>query len=379
MQVLQELDLMGGMAQCLTSRENILYCVDVLRENVDRAMAILAESVLIPKLTMEELEESQNVLSIIPTELPSEMISRDAVQRAAYLNSPLSNHHYCPVDKIEHLKPSLVQNFRANFLYGSNCVLAGAGIDHETFHNLAAKYFSALPGKGLSAERYKRPPSKYTGGAIKEERVLKEPFVRLALAFEMGGWHDSTIVVACVLQQLMGGGSSFSAGGPGKGMYSRLYRQVLNRYHWVESAECFLNVHDDSGIFGIDGSCSPQSIPDIFGVFLEQLIKLAKEPVEDIELSRAKNMLKSNLLMQLESRLVLCEDIAKQFLTYNKRDSSAEIILKIDRVTQEDIVRFARRILSTPPSVGCAGEDVSYLPEYIHLANYTKKITAFLR
>ena len=29
---------------------------------------------------------------------------------------------------------------------------------------------------------------------------------------------------------LMGGGGSFSAGGPGKGMFSRLYLNVLNRY-----------------------------------------------------------------------------------------------------------------------------------------------------
>ena len=30
----------------------------------------------------------------------------------------------------------------------------------------------------------------------------------------------------CVLNTLMGGGGSFSAGGPGKGMYTRLYLQV---------------------------------------------------------------------------------------------------------------------------------------------------------
>ena len=32
------------------------------------------------------------------------------------------------------------------------------------------------------------------------------------------------VIPVCVLDTLLGGGSSFSAGGPGKGMYSRLYR-----------------------------------------------------------------------------------------------------------------------------------------------------------
>ena len=35
---------------------------------------------------------------------------------------------------------------------------------------------------------------------------------------------------------LLGAVQSFSAGGPGKGMYSRLYREVLNRHAGVEAA-----------------------------------------------------------------------------------------------------------------------------------------------
>lgn len=39
------------------------------------------------------------------------------------------------------------------------------------------------------------------------------------------------LVPITLLQTLMGGGSMFSAGGPGKGMYSRLYNvtPILNR------------------------------------------------------------------------------------------------------------------------------------------------------
>jgi processing peptidase subunit alpha len=43
-------------------------------------------------------------------------------------------------------------------------------------------------------------------------------------------------VVMTVLTYLMGGGNSFSSGGPGKGMHSRLYTRVLNQFHWVRAA-----------------------------------------------------------------------------------------------------------------------------------------------
>ena len=51
----------------------------------------------------------------------------------------------------------------------------------------------------------------------------------LVLGLESCSHHSDDFVTTCVLSTLMGGGGSFSAGGPGKGMYSRLYTNVLNR------------------------------------------------------------------------------------------------------------------------------------------------------
>ena len=58
----------------------------------------------------------------------------------------------------------------------------------------------------------------------------------IALGVPVGGWYDKDLVPLSVLFMLMGGGSAFSAGGPGKGLYSRLYQQLLIRC--VESFLC---------------------------------------------------------------------------------------------------------------------------------------------
>lgn len=50
-----------------------------------------------------------------------------------------------------------------------------------------------------------------------------------ALAFESSSYTDPQFTTACLLHSLLGGGGSFSAGGPGKGMYSRIYMNVLNQ------------------------------------------------------------------------------------------------------------------------------------------------------
>eukprot|EP01041_Mallomonas_annulata_P007059 gene7059-14362_t len=373
-QILKEIEQLGGMVQCLTSRENIMFCVDVFRQNAEHALDILADAVLHTRLTDEELEESRMIMSFQHNELPSELISRDTLQRAAYLNSPLSNHHYCPELIIPTLNEETIQKFRSNILFGENCVLSGSGIDHETLRRIAESKFSNIPSRGTASNeilKSLRKSSKYTGGLLLNTRTLKEPFSRLSLGFEIGGWHDNDLVTACVLQQLLGGGSSFSAGGPGKGMYSRLYREVLNKNHWIESAESFVSIHDESGIFGIDGSSQSGDLPGLFRVFLEQLLRLTIEQVQPIELSRAKNMLKSMLLMQLESRLVLCEDIAKQMITYKKRESSQELCDKVDKISAEDIQLLAMKMFKSDPTVACVGPELTTFPNYEQLKTFT--------
>lgn len=57
-----------------------------------------------------------------------------------------------------------------------------------------------------------------------------------------------TATAVVVLQTLLGGGESFSAGGPGKGMYSRLYRNVLNKFVWARGCTAFHSIYNETGL-----------------------------------------------------------------------------------------------------------------------------------
>ena len=58
--------------------------------------------------------------------------------------------------------------------------------------------------------------------------MSKTTFFHLKGLESVGHQHPDFIPF-CVLNMMMGGGGSFSAGGPGKGMYTRLYTRVLNK------------------------------------------------------------------------------------------------------------------------------------------------------
>ena len=98
----------------------------------------------------------------------------------------------------------------------------------------------------------------------------------------------------------------------------------------------------------------------------ENMIRLYMDAgVEDEELDRARNMLKCNVLTQLESRLVLFEDIGRQILTYGKREGTADMCQKIDSVDNDALLQLVRKsVKGMKPTLVAVGDDVSHIPAF---------------
>ncbi|KAB8243189.1 peptidase M16 inactive domain-containing protein [Aspergillus flavus] len=197
-------------------------------------------------------------------------------------------------------------------------------------------------------------PSHYTGGFLALPPIpppanpMLPRLSHIHLAFEALPISNPDIYALATLQTLLGGGGSFSAGGPGKGMYSRLYTNVLNQHGWVESCIAFNHSYTDSGIFGISASCSPTRTPEMLEVMCRELQALTLDngysALQAQEVNRAKNQLRSSLLMNLESRMVELEDLGRQVQVHGRKVGVKEMCDHIDALTVEDLRRVARQV-----------------------------------
>lgn len=197
-------------------------------------------------------------------------------------------------------------------------------------------------------------PSHYTGGFLTLPPIpppANPMLPRLSyihLAFEALPISDPDIYALATLQTLLGGGGSFSAGGPGKGMYSRLYTNVLNQHGWVESCIAFNHGYTDSGVFGISASCSPTRTTHMLEVMCRELQALTLDTgfpaLQPQEVNRAKNQLRSSLLMNLESRMVELEDLGRQVQVHGRKVGVKEMCKHIENLTVEDLRRVARKV-----------------------------------
>ena len=154
----------------------------------------------------------------------------------------------------------------------------------------------------------------------------------VVIALEGCSHQDPDFIATCVLNIMMGGGGSFSAGGPGKGMYTRLYTNVLNRYHWMYSATAYNHAYNDTGLFCIHASAPPTHVRGMVEVLTKELFTMSTEPGQQ-ELRRAKTQLQSMLLMNLESRPVVFEDIGRQVLATGTRKRTQHFIDSIGKLS----------------------------------------------
>lgn len=224
--------------------------------------------------------------------------------------------------------------------------------------NLSASALGGASRSGpitpITAEDLNRP-AHYTGGFLclppqpPPLNPLLPTFTHIQLAFEGLPISSDDIYALATLQTLLGGGGSFSAGGPGKGMYSRLYTNVLNQHGWVESCVAFNHSYTDSGLFGIAASCYPGRTAAMLQVMCRELHALTVEggysALNPIEVARAKNQLRSSLLMNLESRMVELEDLGRQVQVHGRKIPVREMTRRINQLTVQDLRRVARMVV----------------------------------
>ncbi|KAK3166597.1 hypothetical protein QOZ80_1AG0047900 [Eleusine coracana subsp. coracana] len=361
LQIVQELELAGGNVGASAAREQMVYSYDTLKTYMPEAVEVLLDCVHNPLFSQDEVDRQ---LALAREEVQQlhknpERFLMEALNLVGY-SGALANPLIAPEDALARINSSTIQKFYHDNFTADRVVLAASGVEHQALLDFSEHLLSDWH-KGSPVEK---PKSTYVGGDFRHK--AESDMTHVALAFEVpGGWleeKDATIMT--VMQTLMGGGGSFSSGGPGKGMHSRLYLRVLNKYHSVHSFSAFSNVYDNSGLFGIYLTTPSDFVAKAVDVAISELIAIATPgEVTEVELKRAKNSTISSVLMNLESRVIVAEDIGRQLLTYGCRKPIDYFLQCMDDMTVDDIMAFARKLLSSKPTMASCG-DVDKVPAY---------------
>ncbi|XP_057765173.1 mitochondrial-processing peptidase subunit alpha-like [Salvia miltiorrhiza] len=361
LRTVREVEAIGGNVIASASREHMSYTYDALKTYVPQMVELLVDCVRNPAFLDWEVNEQLLKVSAEISEYsknPHHLLL-EAIHSTGYAGA-YANGLLASEAALSRLNSTVLEDFVSEHYTAPRIVLAASGVDHDKLLEYAEPLLSDLP----KCSRPLEPKPIYSGGDFR--RQGDSGMTHFALAFELpGGWiKEKDAMTLTVLQMLMGGGGSFSAGGPGKGMYSRLYLGVLNEYPQIQHFSAFNSIYYHTGLFGIQATTGSDFAPKALDIACRELVNVASPgDVDEVQLNRAKQSTKSAILMNLESRMVASEDIGKQILTYGERKPVEHFLKAVDQVTPKDIATIAERLFSSPLTMACYG-DVYHLPSY---------------
>lgn len=251
-----------------------------------------------------------------PRSMLSSNVAKDKVRQAFKLNKHLAGYHPfqenpqrllttafgyntlgMPVkgmeSNISNIDAGMLKEFQLSNITPEKTTIIASGLKcHDEFFDLVNETLGVLnPVRELD---YQRKPSAYIGG---EFRTFTEtPDTNILLAYESVNWTHEDMAVFAVLQTLFGNATGFSVGGPGKGMHSWGSTKVLQTSHFIHECEAINNHFTDSGIFGLNYTGNSHNAKDILMQMIE-MFNLFRHSISEQDLSRAKNILKRQVLL----------------------------------------------------------------------------------
>merc|ERR1719402_1345820 len=238
-------------------------------------------------------------------------------------------------------------------------VLAGAGgVNHADLCSLAEKHFSKI-GTLYPAEIPLDLNCRYTGSEIRV-RDDDMPLAHVAVAVEGCGWTHPDYFALMVANMLVGSWDrSFSAG---RNVGSKLAQQV-SQHNLAHNFMSFNTCYTDTGLWGIYFVSDKMSIDNMVYCIQKEWMRICTTVTEH-EVARAKNLLKTNILMQLDGSTPICEDIGRQMLTYGRRIPLPELDQRIDMIDAKMVKDICTKyIYDKCPAVAGVGP-VEQLPDY---------------
>jgi len=168
-----------------------------------------------------------------------------------------------------------------------------------------------------------------------------KPLVHFAVAVKGAAWTDPDSIALVVMQTMLGGWNKNA--GAGKHMGSELAQKV-GANHLAEDVMAFNTNYNDAGLFGIYATSKPDTLDDLCYVIMHEFGRLIYR-VDPDDVARARNQLKSSLLLHLDGTSAIAEDIGRQMLTYGRRLPLAELFARIDAVDADTVKRVASRFI----------------------------------
>lgn len=332
-QVFRDLDKIGAAYNAFTKKSVTGFWVKTSSKDFDVGLDVVSDILLEPLFKKEEIEKERGVILQeinMHEDEPRSKVWED-LYNVLYGNQPLGRSIIGAKETVLAIGRKDIIDHRSKNYLSKNIVVALAGdFESKDVFKKAERVFGKIKsGKNQIAQKVKisqkDPRVKIVNKASDQTHLL--------LASRAYGCFSERRYALSLLNVILGGNIS-----------SRLFseiREKLGLAYYVFSNDVYFK---DTGFIGIGAGIGHENMEKCVEKILEVLSKLKNKGISIRELKEAKSFTRGRMALNMETSDAVADYCAEEEIFYKKIEQPEEYLEKIEKVSQNDILRVTRDV-----------------------------------
>lgn len=347
LQIMREVEDVGGYINAYTGKDMTGYYVHLLKENMPTGLEIISDIIQHASMDKKELDTEKGVILqelSMYKDRPDYVVAQN-FDATAYANQPFGRDVGGDPEVIRTMTPEKMLEYMHRQYTAKRMVISASGaIKHDDFVARCQDLFVDVnTHEGQQCE-----PARYTGGASYINQ--KNEQVNLWLGFESESYASPKRWTAKLLATILGGG-----------MTSRLFQEIREKRGLVYVVRAVTDSDADTGMFDIYAGTGEKEVKDLMPVMCDEIVRLA-DTLTDEEIDRAKTQVKARLLMQSEDISSHADHNARSMLNFGRVVPDEEILKTVMAVQKSDLANYAKELFAKKPTVAALGPIQNLMP-----------------
>jgi predicted Zn-dependent peptidase len=330
--IAREMDSIGGNLDAFTGKETICFTLKSLAAHVPIALDVITDLVLNPTFVSTEIERERGVIleEIKIDEDNPDVLVHELFTQNFWKDHPLGKPILGTTKTVGRLDQGKLFDYHTGRFRGGNMVFSAAGdLEHDQFVEAVAQKFAPLSAG--DAIQQLQPPQPSARILLQNKKSLEQ--VQLCMGVPAPPITDNNRYATLILNTVLGGGMS-----------SRLFQTVREERGLAYAIYSDLSPYSDTGSLCVYAGTSAGKALEVIQLVLAEFRNLKEVLLGTEELTRAKDQLKGNILMGLESSNSRMANLARQEMYFHQFFTVEEVIARIDAVGAEQVQEMARRL-----------------------------------
>lgn len=328
--IASETDAIGGQINAFTSKDCTCFYGRVLSEHLPIAVDILCDMFFNSKFDESDIK---NELGVIFEEIdmyedsPEDLVF-DRLFESIYSSSSLGMPVLGKKETLKSFTGEKLHGFMSQNYAACHTVISLCGrFDDKDIEDIA-KRFSVLP----AGQKLDYKPAEYKQTFVVKHKDIEQNHICLSFPSLPSGSKERFALQ--LLSNILGGSMS-----------SRLFQSVREKLGLCYSIYTFGATHAEAGLFSIYTALSHETEQAAIAAIIAELQNLKINGITEKELNRAREQVKSNVIMGLESTSALANSYGKSELTLGHILTIDDIIHAYNSVNLNQIHNLAAKIL----------------------------------